>query len=282
MKRFLKLIISSVFWLIGWVLDSICSLFGQQRPATVSVLYYHTVYEHQKNRFERQMQFLSRLTRPVPADFAGERTPGKPYSSVTFDDALICVAEYALPAMMKYQIPVAIFVPTGHMGKEPQWTDRYPDDDRDLSVMSPEQLRRIARNPLVTLGSHTVTHPRLSYLSVNEIEHEVCESKKQLEQIAEREVSLLAFPHGDFDQTTVDVCMKNGYRRVFTVNPQQAFTSPDEFVTGRVNVDPSDWPLEFWLKINGAYHWIKWARVVKRMLRLESPQQQNASQKAWS
>jgi glycosyltransferase involved in cell wall biosynthesis len=47
-----------------------------------------------------------------------------------------------------------------------------------------------------------------------------------------------------------------GYQRVFTVEPVTAFSEPSEYVTGRVPVDPTDWPIEFRLKMLGAYRWL--------------------------
>ena len=39
-----------------------------------------------------------------------------------------------------------------------------------------------------------------------------------------------------------------------------------EFVVGRVATDPGDWPIEFRLKLMGAYRWIAFAHAFTRML----------------
>jgi hypothetical protein len=41
---------------------------------------------------------------------------------------------------------------------------------------------------------------------------------------------------------------------------------PDEFVTGRIDVQPTDWQIEFRLKVLGAYRWLPHAFAVKRAL----------------
>ena len=41
---------------------------------------------------------------------------------------------------------------------------------------------------------------------------------------------------------------------------------PKEFVTGRIAVNPTDWELEFRLKILGAYQWLPRVIAYKRKL----------------
>ncbi|HEV2395325.1 MAG TPA: hypothetical protein VGS27_00100, partial [Candidatus Sulfotelmatobacter sp.] len=69
-----------------------------------------------------------------------------------------------------------------------------------------------------------------------------------------------------FNQRLLDICRATGYRRVFTILPRLAFSSPQEFATGRVAVDPTDWPLEFRLKLLGAYQWLPYGISAKRKL----------------
>jgi hypothetical protein len=48
--------------------------------------------------------------------------------------------------------------------------------------------------------------------------------------------------------------------------PVLAFLEPKEFVTGRVGVSPTDWPMEFRLKLAGAYRWLPYAFAWKRRI----------------
>jgi hypothetical protein len=62
------------------------------------------------------------------------------------------------------------------------------------------------------------------------------------------------------------LCREAGYERIFTTLPVFAFAEPGEFVVGRVRVDPTDWPLEFRLKLAGAYRWLPAAFAFKRLI----------------
>jgi hypothetical protein len=82
-----------------------------------------------------------------------------------------------------------------------------------------------------------------------------------------REVRTLSFPYGAFNQAIVDGCRDAGFARVFTALPVFAMTQPDEFVSGRVGTAPTDWPIEFKLKLVGAYRWLPKAYALKRSVR---------------
>ena len=81
-----------------------------------------------------------------------------------------------------------------------------------------------------------------------------------------REIRLFSFPYGAENDRLVDLCREAGYERVFTILPRLALLDPQEYVTGRVVVDPTDWPLEFRLKLLGAYRWLPRAFAWKRKL----------------
>jgi hypothetical protein len=66
---------------------------------------------------------------------------------------------------------------------------------------------------------------------------------------------LFSFPHGAHSAALVDQARQVGYRRVFTIEPLPVDANRDPFTVGRVAADPDDWPVEFRLKIAGAYRW---------------------------
>lgn len=91
---------------------------------------------------------------------------------------------------------------------------------------------------------------------------------------------MFSFPYGSFNEALVNCAMEAGYERVFTVLPDLAFSDPAEFVTPRVRVDPTDWDLEFRLKVLGAYRWLPIAFAIKRSLfrsRVETTARQQVS-----
>jgi len=264
-KRLLNLTTSAAYFAISALWTYLRRALRLQTPGGCVVLYYHEVRAEGRTRFARQMDALLRYARPVRADRTEPLAPGVRYAAVTFDDGYQNVVENALPELEKRRIPSTMFIVTESLGTRPRWLE----DPRDLAkaekVMSVDQLRNLPSD-LVTVGSHTLTHPKLPSLSENEARMELLESRARLEELLNRPVNLFSFPHGAFNKELIQWCREAGYARVFTILPVPAFSRPDEFVTGRVSVDPTDWPLEFRLKLLGAYRWLPIAFALKRRL----------------
>lgn len=221
------------------------------------ILYYHSIPRSRQARFARQLDVILRNARPVSVSDNVVLEPGTRYVGITFDDGFENFMNVALPEMAKRRMPSTVFVIADALGKA------FGADGRAERVMSVDQVRNLPQD-LVTIGSHTLTHPFLPSLTESQAAVEITESRLRIESLLNRDVLLFSFPFGGFNQRLVDQCRAAGYRRVFTTLPQFAFEAPLEFVTGRVRVDPDDWPLEFRLKLAGAYRWLPRAFALKR------------------
>lgn len=274
--RLVKLAVSILVWGCDLLKRGVYGLLGIRYPGRSVVLYYHAVNREDRGRFARQMDDVLRLAKPVPPGFTGTVEMETLYASITFDDGFVSVIENALPELLKREIPFAIFVPSGFMGRRPEWTKnaRYC---RQI-VMDKYQLSEIGNMKLATIGSHCVTHSNLLSLGMDAAREEIYRSKKDLEAALNYEVEFICFPHGAYDNRHVELARGAGYSRIFTINPVLAFKKPDEYVTGRFSVEPSDWGIEFRLKLIGAYRWLPAAFLLKRKIRriLGHPEKKNA------
>jgi peptidoglycan/xylan/chitin deacetylase (PgdA/CDA1 family) len=255
-KRFLKLIISLIFWTIEQSTKSLLFALGKKYPGTCVILYYHVVKKEEMKKFARQLDTLSKLARPISIENPPEFESGAHYAAVTFDDGFRESLHNALPELEKRDIPVIVFIPTGCLGLPAPWLGNEQQDANGGVVISPSEIRDLSRKDLLSFGSHCVTHRSLPTLTDQEAKEEISRSKSDLEDILGRKICTLSFPHGSFEQRDVDWAKQTGYGRVFSIHPVWAFAHSDEFVTGRVRVDPTDWPVEFRLKLLGAYRWL--------------------------
>ena len=255
LKRLLKLAISLVVRAWDILVAFALRLLGRRiRPSCV-VIYYHAIDSGQRARFARQMDDLVRLAKPVPAGVSSLPDSPAHYCAITFDDGFVSVLENALAELELRNIPATFFVPTGSLGGPPAWV-KANSPARHQRVLSAEQLAGLKDHRLLAIGSHSISHPNFLKLGPAETERELEHSKAQLEAILGRKVGLFSFPHGECDAQTIALARAAGYERVFTINPCNAFIGADNFVIGRVLVDPADWPLEFRLKVLGAYRWL--------------------------
>jgi peptidoglycan/xylan/chitin deacetylase (PgdA/CDA1 family) len=267
-KRFVKFSMSAFFYVGSTVWNRLRALVHADVPGTCVVLYYHSVSAEDRVRFSSHMDEVRRWTIPIPADNRQVLTPGKRYSVITIDDGFQCAIENAIPEMIQRHIPVTVFVSPDLFGTTPKWMTSGGDELGDELVVSAEELRKCASD-LVTIGSHTLTHPWLPSLAEGDAYTELYGSREKLRTLLNKDAELLSFPYGASNERIVKQCRDIGYRRVFTTTPTLAFSDPEEFVTGRLKVDPSDWPLEFRLKLLGAYRWLPTAfEWKKKLLRL--------------
>lgn len=256
MKRLAKLLISLAVRGCDIGRANLLRLAGRKPPSSCVVLYYHAVGAAQRERFARQMDELLRLSQPIRADARGPLDGGRHYCAVTFDDGFVSVVENALPELERRRIPATMFVPTGSLGGRPSWIkDPASPANREM-VVSAAQLVALNGRELVTIGSHSVSHPDLRKLREAETDWELRQSKADLEAVLDRRVTLFSFPHGACNERITNLVKAAGYERAFTIQTACALTTADEFVSGRVAADPDNSLLEFRLKLLGAYRWL--------------------------
>jgi len=273
LTRLVKLAVSVAYFVGSRASNLGRRLAGLPAPGTCTILYYHSITPDNRERFGRQLDMLARLSTPIGADTRERLSSGVRYAAVTFDDALENLIDNALPELQKRHIPCTIFVIAGTLGEIPWWTAKAARPENRHRTMTADQLRSLSAE-LVVLGAHTLTHPNLLAIPEADGRREIAESRTRLEKILGRDVRLFSFPFGAFDERLVDYCREAGYERVFTTLPHPALSEPHEFVSGRVCAEPTDWPLEYRLKLAGAYSWLPAAfRLKRRLLRRAGAQQ---------
>jgi peptidoglycan/xylan/chitin deacetylase (PgdA/CDA1 family) len=153
---------------------------------------------------------------------------------LTFDDGLANNYNNVLPVLQTLNAPAIFFVSTQHVHSHKNWLPasraaarrhwgREENVPQELAAdfydgMSRDQLAECARNPLVTIGSHTVSHPLLTQCDRDRLEFELNESRHFLEGITGKTVSLFAYPTGDYNRAVAEAVKLCGYRAAFAEN----------------------------------------------------------------
>jgi peptidoglycan/xylan/chitin deacetylase (PgdA/CDA1 family) len=109
----------------------------------------------------------------------------------------------------------------------------------DSRPLSRDELVRLASDPLIELGAHTVTHPVLSALSVVDQRREVLASKRFLEEVADRSVDAFSYPYGrrvDFGPDTTELVRESGFACACTNEPAAVDATSSPFELPRVMV----------------------------------------------
>ena len=224
------------------------------------ILLYHDVHEHQRGRFRRQLRTVRRCGTVVRLDDIEAVPDSRWRVAITFDDGRRTFLETALDELLAEQAPVTLFVPAALLA------DTIPGEDAPL--MTADELRRLPQ--VIEIGSHGLMHVHESALTTEDLKVELIQSQRTLEALVGRPVERHAYPYGDHSGAVVKAAGEV-YRSSYTVTPHLA-PPRSSGTTGRVVVDPDDWPIEFWLKIHGAYRWMgSYAGAKQRVKRLLRP-----------
>ena len=91
------------------------------------------------------------------------------------------------------------------------------EEHEDFDLAGWEELARL--DPaIVTIGSHTLTHPILPTLLLPDAENEVVQSRRAIESRLQREASLFAYPNGDYSPE-VHEYVRRTYQAAVTTAP---------------------------------------------------------------
>jgi peptidoglycan/xylan/chitin deacetylase (PgdA/CDA1 family) len=91
------------------------------------------------------------------------------------------------------------------------WSGNQPTDSETTRALELAEIIALADGGLVDIGAHSLTHPILSRLPVDEQRHEIQHSKTRLENILDRPVTGFAYPNGFFTKATQDIVKESGF-----------------------------------------------------------------------
>lgn len=197
------------------------ALHDRSRLARVPILMYHDVIETPEvffdltpQQFEEQLQkMLSSGLTPVSLDQvvqhlrSGVPLPDKPIV-LTFDDGYAGHYEWVYPLLKRYQVPAVFSVFPG----------KLDGTIVGRSTLTWDQLRTMAADPLITIASHSVTHPPdLRTLSDADLAQEVQDSKARLETMLGIPIRYFTYPAGHYDQRVAAAVAEAGYLAALTM-----------------------------------------------------------------
>jgi len=265
MTRLLKLSISIIFFTFQKIRIAASRLVGKRPLPSLVIVTYHPVRAGDAGRFEKQMDALLEAGAPVSLNHNLDTLKEGINIAVTFDDAYQSVLLNAVPVLRRKNIPATIFVPTGYMGKRPAWITKPDHPYAAETVMTEQQLKTLPDH-LITIGSHSVSHINLNKADMMTARKEIHDSRSHLETILNKKVNLFAAPFATLNESFLPLFVEAQYERVFLNIPTFPATKTDLYFLGRTSIEPTDWPMEYRLKMKGAYQWLPLAIGLKKKI----------------
>lgn len=146
---------------------------------------------------------------------------------VTFDDAFSNIRE-ALERLVSFGVSASVFACTAYAdeGRRLEVERLARSQSGHTTTMTWVQLRELVAMG-IEVGSHTISHPRLTELSDDELRVELRGSKERLEDELRRPCDFLAYPFGDQDARVRAATRAAGYVAGFAdYQPFDAFAVP--------------------------------------------------------
>jgi peptidoglycan/xylan/chitin deacetylase (PgdA/CDA1 family)/broad-specificity NMP kinase len=251
--------------LAAWCIAQVARIF---RPAPqVVVLMYHTIDRSgwklavSPETFERQMRHLARHAAVVPLSdivLYAKREKMLPSRAiaVSFDDGYEDVLTTALPTLERYHIPATVFIPSDFSVRtDPEGRPRLDE----------EGVRSLDRSPLITIGSHAMTHRKMTELSPEDLSREAEGSAEALARVTGERPRFFAYPFGARTPEAERTVRDAGYDAAFGITEGTIRPGDDLFRLKRVQVDSTMSFLLFRLRLTSA---VDWNRRIVDTLRL--------------
>jgi len=201
----------------------------------------------QPDLFERYITILAeaRWLRVVDL-LGGQNRNSRLQVAVTFDDGYKDNLTVAAPILLKHKIPFAVFVTSSFVqGGSSLYLDRA-------------ELLELAALPGVTIGSHGATHLPLAKCDDKALWQELDGSRRSLEDMLGKSVTVVAYPHGSVNRRVRDVARRAGYTLGVCSRFDINGNSRDPLLLCRTEVVAADSERIFRQKLEGAWDWRRW------------------------
>ena len=158
--------------------------------------------------------------------------------SITIDDGYKDTLD-AIDYITKYKIPFSLYITTNTIGRK--------------NYLNEDDLRNISSLDYCELGTHGHTHSKLGQLPYEAQKEELQSSMKCLEDIIQKKVYCLSYPHGSYNIDTINNAKKIGYLNASTSNKGFNSDFTNKYEKNRIEVVCNDAIDDLVKKINGFY-----------------------------
>jgi peptidoglycan/xylan/chitin deacetylase (PgdA/CDA1 family) len=141
--------------------------------------------------------------------------------AITFDDGCETDLIAAAPILKENGCNATFYVTTGRLGKP--------------GYLSPDQLRELSSMGF-EIGCHSMTHAYLNDLAEPDLQREISDAGKQLEDLLAKKVEHFSCPGGRYDARTLAMARGSGYKSLATSHPYANTSATDPYLLGRVAI----------------------------------------------
>jgi peptidoglycan/xylan/chitin deacetylase (PgdA/CDA1 family) len=117
-----------------------------------------------------------------------------------------------------------------------EWAPGGPPPAADELPMTDAEVRSLIADGLVEIAGHTANHCMLSRLPASAKAVEIERSWHDCRRLAGQNPRSFAYPHGDFDEESVDLVRRTGFSNGCTTEQDLVWSQTDPYRTPRIGV----------------------------------------------
>lgn len=140
-----------------------------------------------------------------PAETVESATPSA--IALTFDDGFANFYTDAFPALSLSGLAATVLIVAGKCGRRSDWA-RQPRALKDRELLNWSKIRELQAAGMA-FGAHSMTHPSLPGLAIEEAALEILESKREIEDRTGAAVECFGYPYGEFTRPIAGVVAEN-------------------------------------------------------------------------
>lgn len=137
---------------------------------------------------------------------------------LTFDDGYDDNYTELYPLLEKYQIKATIFIIAGDLAQHHK--------------MTAQQVTELSQSGLVSIQSHTMTHPNLNAIWREDLEYELAQSQLELTRLTGKQPFVLCYPTGYYSDESLEVT-RTYYRLGLLMSDGRYITGSDPYLIPR-------------------------------------------------
>ncbi len=156
--------------------------------------------------------------------------------AITFDDGYLDAYTTALPILQQYGYPATFYIVSDFVGQP--------------GYAGWEELRAMHRAGM-ELGAHSVSHPDLTTLGLEDLRDQVARSGARISEMIGAPVRSFCYPGGRFDPTVAAVVSETGFTSATTTMPDlpqnDPYTLPRLRIAGDTGLEGFQWMVQAYL-----------------------------------
>ena len=222
------------------------------------VLMYHSISQHKQSDkdvyslsqqdFAQHVELLHELHKTENSKTVKLDSTDRSGITITFDDGYRDTLTIAAQTLADKKLPFTVFVSSANI------------TSGDSKFLSRQELIELSNISGATIGSHGHAHTHLAKMSPQDVTSDLKLSKDWLEQIIQKPVTTLSYPHGSYNNDVVRIASEIGFEFAATSKWGVFEVGTKKLEIPRIDIWSQDSRKVLQQKLLGQWEWI--ARLV--------------------